>query len=163
MKKSEILATLNQSREDFLDAIEGLPDDELQQPGVAGDWSVKDLMAHMARWEGELVKLLWQARSGQQPTTIHFTQASVDDTNARWSKDFAGRSLEQVLDDFHGVRNQTIRRVEAFSDKELNDPQAFSWAKGFPLWRWIGSDSFEHEAEHTAQVREWLAGRAEKN
>ena len=160
MKKSEILTALDETREKFLDSIDGLTDEQLQEPGITGEWSVKDLMAHMARWEAELVKLLWQARGGQRPTTFHFTQTSVDDTNARWSREFNSLSLEQVLDDFHGVRTQTLRRVEALNDKDLTDPHAFPWAKGFPLWKWIASDSYEHEAEHTAQIREWLSSQA---
>ena len=155
MNKEAILTSLEVSREDFLDAIEGLSDEILLQPGVVGEWSIKDLLIHLTRWEAELVKLLWQARQGKSPSSVHFSEVAVDAMNDRWYQESSTRSLEVALEDFHGVRNQTIRRVEEFTDKELSDPKSFPWLEDTPLWQWIATDSFEHEAEHAAQVRAW--------
>ena len=155
MNKEAILAALETSREDFLDSIEGLSDDRLQQPGVVGDWSIKDLMIHLTRWEAELVKLLWQARQGKSPSSAHFSSIAVDEINDRWFQESHNRSFDLALEDFHGIRNQTIRRVEEFSDKELTDPKRYAWLKEVPLWQWIAGDSFEHETEHTAQILTW--------
>lgn len=159
MKKSELLNTLEASREQFLDLIEGLSDEELQQPGVSGEWTIKDILVHLSRWEGELIKLLWQARQGRTPTSIHFGKADVDETNARWYQDARTRPLERALEDFHSVRNQTSLRVEGFSEQDLNDPHRFPWLDGKPLWEWIEGDSFGHEAEHAETIRAWLDSR----
>lgn len=155
MTQDEILDRLEDERENFLAAIDGLSDAQLEQPGVVGDWSVKDLMFHLTMWEAELVKLLWQAAQGVQPTTVHFSKMSVDERNVTWSAQSKDRTLEQVIDDFAGVRKQTSRRVAAFKDKDLNDPQRYPWLKGYPLWTWIAEDSFKHEAEHIAQILQW--------
>jgi hypothetical protein len=155
MNKEAILKELETSQEDFLDAIEGLSEERLQQPGVVGEWSIKDLLVHLTRWEAELVKLLWQAKQGKSPSTAHFSNVAVDEMNERWFQESRPRSLEVALEDFHGVRNQTIRRVEDFNDKELTDPKRYPWLKDTPLWQWIAGDTFEHEAEHTDQIRTW--------
>jgi hypothetical protein len=155
MNKNDILTQLEESREKFLDNLEGLSVDQWIVPGVVGEWSIKDILSHLSRWEAELVKLLWQARQGQHPTTMQFTQTNVDETNNIWFNESRTRSLERVLDDFHTVRNQTILRVEGFSDKELTDPKKFSWLASRPLWEWVASDSFEHEAEHAPQIVDW--------
>lgn len=157
MNKAEILTALEAGREDFLELIEDLSEEEMEQPRVVEDWSVKDILAHLARWEAELVRLLWQARQGEKPTTIHFTSVKIDEINARWYAESKERPLERVLEDFHGVRNQTIRRVETFSNKDLTDPNRFPWLGGEPLTKWIAGDSFEHEAEHAAHIRGWRA------
>ena len=155
MTQDEILDALEDQREAFLDAIDGLSDEQLEQPGVVGDWSVKDIMFHLTLWEAELIKLLWQAAQGVQPTTEHFSQTPVDELNASWSLQAHNRSLEQVIDDFAGVRKQTSRRLGAFKDKDLDDPQRYPWLENSPLWEWIAGDSFKHEAEHTDQIRQW--------
>ena len=155
MNKEAILTSLEISREDFLDAIEGLSDEILLQPGVVGEWSIKDLLIHLTRWEAELVKLLWQARQGKSPSTLHFSKVAVDEINDRWYQESRTRPLEVALEDFHGVRNQTIRRVEEFTDKEFTDPKHYPWLNDTPLWQWIAGDSFEHEEEHAAQIRTW--------
>jgi len=153
MTKDEILEALEDEREKFLDAIEGLSDEALQEPGMVGEWSVKDVVSHLIAWEAELVKLLWQAKQGIDPGSAHFGSKSVDELNAAWYTEFQARPLEQVQADFQAVRRQTERRVEAFSDNDLNDPGRYPWLKGHPLWEWVAGDSFEHEAEHTAQIR----------
>ena len=159
MNKDEILDALEDGREQFLDAIEGLPDEALLEAGVIEDWSIKDMLFHMSMWEAELIKLLWQVSHGEKPTTMHFTQVDVDATNAAWLELSNARPLERVLDDFEAVRKQTARRVEAFEDKDLEDPKRYAWLSERPLWEWIASDSFEHEAEHAEQVRKWRATR----
>jgi hypothetical protein len=155
MKKNEILTALDGSREALLDALEGLSEEDMLQPGVVGEWSVKDILAHLTRWEAELVKLLWQAASGQKPTSIHFSKQIVDETNARWYKESKPRDLERVLEDFHSVRNQTVRRVEDLPARAFEDPEHYPWLEGEALWKWIANDSFDHEAEHTAQILAW--------
>lgn len=155
MNKNELLKALDEGRENFLEAIENLDDEHLHLPGVTGEWSVKDLLAHLSRWESELVKLLWQLGQGQRPTTVQFSHEGMDAINARWQDAAHERPLEQVLEDFHAVRTQTIRRVEDFSDQELGLPGRYRWLKGKALWEWVASDSFEHENEHAAEIRAW--------
>lgn len=159
MTKDDVVDALEDSHEQFLDALEGLSDEQMQEPGVVGGWSVKDLVSHLSAWEAELVKLLWQVQQGQRPSSAQFSSTPVDELNALWHEETAGRDLERALADFHAVRKQTIRRVESFSDRDLNDPQRYAWAKGQPLYKIIGDDSFEHEAEHVQQIQEWRAGR----
>ena len=159
MTKTEILAKLEEGREQFLDAIEGLSENDLQQPGVVGEWSVKDILVHLARWETELVKLLWQASQGQKPTGALVSSESVDELNARWYQESRARPLRLALEDFHGVRTQTMRRVEELPEKAFNDLHYYRWLDNQPLWEWIAGDSFDHEAEHEAQIRAWRAER----
>ena len=155
MNKKEILEQLEIEQERFLDALEGLSDEDLERSGVIGEWSIKDILIHISRWEAELVKLLFQARQGQKPTSMHFTQVEVDRTNQVWFEESRLRPLRTALEDFHAVRNQTILRVEGFSERDLTDPNHYKWAGHRALVEWIASDSFEHEAEHRAQILAW--------
>jgi hypothetical protein len=159
MNKAEILASLDRRREELLDAIDGLSEEDLLESGVVGEWSVKDLLAHISAWEAELIKLLWQVQQGQKPSSAHFSNKSVDELNAIWHQESFSRPLDRVMADFQAVRRQTARRVEVFSDNELNDNKLYPWLKGQPLWEWVAGDSYEHEAEHTAQILEWRARR----
>lgn len=155
MIKSEIITALIESRKKLLKLIEEIPVKQMEAPGVIDNWSVKDILVHLTRWEAELVKLLWQVEQGSTPTTAHFDPDSVDEINERWFKASKARQLQIVMQDFLGVRDQTIRRVESLSNDILNDSRSFPWLDGQPLWQWIAEDSFEHEAEHEAQIRAW--------
>lgn len=155
MNKDEILDALEDAREKLIDATDGLSDEQMQEPGVVGDWSIKDMLYHISLWEAEMVRLLWQVSHGEKPSTVHMTGRSVDEINAQWYAQGKERPLERVLDDFAAVRKQTIRRVEALEDDALNDAQRYAWAKGRALWEWIAGDSFEHDDEHAGEIAAW--------
>lgn len=155
MNKKELVEALEDSHERILEAIEGLSPEAMLEPGVVGEWSVKDVLAHLSRWEAEVVKLLWQARQEIPPTTLLNEQIPDDEVNARWHAEDKARSLERILEDFHGVRNQTIRRLDYFTDKDLDDPKRYPWLGGQPLWEWVAGDTFEHDVEHLDQLRLW--------
>ena len=159
MTQDEILDSLEDEREKLLEAIEGLSDEQMIEPSLGGGWSVKDVLHHLAMWEAEIVKLLWQASQGTKPTTIHFAHADIDQVNATWQASGKDRPLELVTGDFSGARKKTARRVESFRDQDLNDPQRYPWLKSTPLWKWIAEDSFNHDAEHAEQIRKWRAER----
>lgn len=155
MTKDELINALEEGRETFLEAIEGLSDETMQLPGAVGSWSVKDVLSHLSRWEAELIKQLWQLSQGQRPTTVHFSGMSDEEINARWYSEGRDRELERVLEDFHGVRTQTIRRVEGFTEKDLLEIGRYRWLGKTPLWQVVAESTFEHEAEHAAEIRRW--------
>lgn len=160
VQKEQILRELRESRAEFLDAIEGLDESEIMEPGVVGEWSIKDLLAHLNRWEGELVTMLWQVKEGRFPDRPEISgQDQIDEINRRWYLESRDRPLDMIESDFRALRPQTIRRVEAFSTEELNDPDFHKALRGEPLWRWIEVDTFEHEREHAEQVRRWRTSR----
>ena len=49
----------------------------------------------------------------------------------RWKA--RARTYDQIWDDFQAVRKQTIRRLSAFNDKDLNDPAALPLVKRPPV------------------------------
>jgi uncharacterized protein (TIGR03083 family) len=155
VSKSEIRKALEDSRKKLLDAIDGLSEEEMQMPTLADDWSVKDVLVHLTMWEAELVKLLWQTSQGMKPNTAHFFRESIDEINAMWFESNLARSLDRVMEDFHGVRRQTLRRLENFTDDEINDSARYRWLIGLSLGEKIARSTYKHETEHEQQIRSW--------
>lgn len=169
MEKSELLELLEESRAELLALLETVPDAALTEPGVLpaenppGDWSIKDILAHLTFWEGQIVALLFQARQGDAPKTAHFSQETVDQINQRMRAVNQDRLLERVWEDWLAVRKQTLRRVDEWSDAELNDAHLFPWLKNTALFEWVLSDTVEHEDEHAANISDWLDRREARN
>jgi hypothetical protein len=157
MDKSKLLQVMEESRETLLSYLEQLDEKHLLTPGTINNWSVKDLLVHLTLWEAHLVTLLFQVRRGQKPNTIHFSNQSDDEINARWQVENQDRDLELVLDDFYGVRPQTIRRVREFSERDLFAVDRYPWAKGHALWEWIAGSSYEHEQEHLPDLQHYVS------
>jgi hypothetical protein len=159
MNKDDLLDALEDEREKLIDALEDIPEEAMLEPGVAGEWSVKDILAHLNAWEAELIRLLWHIRQGKRPAFPQVQASEVDERNRVYYEQSRDRPLERILADFEGIRIQTIRRVEAFSDQELTDPARFTWLKGRALWERIAEDSYAHDAEHAADILAWRARR----
>jgi hypothetical protein len=157
MTKTELLENIRASRQKLVEVFEAVPIERRDEPGVTGDWSAKDILVHLTYWEGQLVTLLFQLRSGTAPNTLHFSGRNVDEINAAWRAQGRSRAWEAAWSDFSGLGTQLPRRVGQFSDEELNNPRLHARLRGRPLSDWIASDSYEHEDEHRAAIEAWLS------
>jgi len=156
MNTAQLLEALEEGRENFSGLFADADDQAMLMPDLESGWTLKDILSHLTRWEAELIKLLWQIKQGQKPGTAHFSSSSIDEINAHWKLADQSRPLDRILQDYHGVRNQTIHRVESFTDQELEDPHRYPLLRGEALWEWIAEHSFNHEIEHSAQVERIL-------
>jgi len=164
VNKTELLEELEDSRQEFMELINDLPDSAMLEPGVSGSWSIKDILAHLVHWEGQTITLLFQVAHGvDRPTTVHFGKETVDELNERWNAESQSRSLDQIWNDFKSIRKQTIRRVSEFSESDLTDPSRFPWMNGVALIELINRNTFEHDEEHGDAIREWLDQRDARN
>jgi len=129
---------------DFLALASRVPAERAEEPGVCGDWSVKELVAHMAAWdwEGERHFRELHADSGaSQPYNVEaFNAAAVHERR--------GQTWEETLDELRRANMTFAASLASVStgDREA-DPRYTSW-----LGAIVG-----HYEEHTAQVRTWLA------
>lgn len=161
MDRSQLTRQLEDSRQELWELIGDLPQQDFLEPGVMDDWSLKDILAHLNRWEGLSVTLLWKLKQGQKAERLDIHgQEAIDRLNAGWYQEDKDRSLDLVLADFKGLRRQTLRRLEEFDEVDLNDPEAFDGLRGEPLWRWIAVDTFEHEREHIPPIKDWLKSKS---
>jgi len=146
----EILEKIRTARARLEAAIAGLDEEAMARPGVVGEWSVKDVLAHVTVWEAELVTALWYTTLGRRPRLADIR--NVDSWNARRYEENKDRPLDRIVADFHGVYEQLLQRVEKLTDEELNEPRRYEWLGDSPLAEWIAANSYDHEEEHAAQI-----------
>jgi hypothetical protein len=51
MNKSELLNWLQQQNRQWEAFLDQIGEERMDQGGVAGDWSIKDIIAHLAVWQ----------------------------------------------------------------------------------------------------------------
>jgi hypothetical protein len=162
MKKSELLNWLQeqyQQWEAFLDQI-GLT--RMEQPGVNGDWSMKDIVAHLTGWNRWLVaRLLAAQRSEPQPPSPWPTHLQTDDEINAWIYESnRGRSVGEVLKETHQSYQQLRAVIEDLPDTVQIEPaHHLVWVND---QRFPAGEFFDHfHDDHEPDVRAWLA-RVEK-
>ncbi|MCA9971566.1 MAG: ClbS/DfsB family four-helix bundle protein [Anaerolineales bacterium] len=156
MTKETLLAAFRRGREEFETLLSRFDDDQLLQPGVEADWSIKDVMWHITAWERTLCGWLADVSAGRVPADTTLTDADVDRMNAEF--DAAGRelALAEVQAAFAAAYPQVLEALLAVPEADLIDPERFAWRQGRPLWHMVGGNTFWHYQEHTEPIRERL-------
>ena len=160
MTKSELLNWLQgqyQNWESFLDQIGST---RMEQPGVNGDWSMKDVVAHLTVWNRWLVDRLQTAGRGEPeplpPWPAHLQ--TEDEINAWIYQDNRGRSAGEVLDETHQVFQQLLAVIESLPDdipiEHIEPAYYLVWVND---QRFPTGEFFDHfHEDHESDVRAWL-------
>lgn len=152
MTKEELLARIEAARSRLEDQLARFDDAQMLQPGVEDDWSVKDLVAHIAGWTDRLVHLLEAALRDELPDPWD----DVDRANARIYAESKDLPLPDVMNNFHTSYQRMLRAIDVLTDADLNDPHRFEWTGGSELRDTIAGDTYEHYAEHDAALEAWI-------
>jgi len=136
-----------------------LNEEQMTTPGVSGEWSIKDILAHLTAWQKCLLTDMQDATSGDEPATsaLNITGEEMDRLNEQFYQGNKARPLNEVLTDFHSTHSQMLATVQAMSEEDLTDPDRFAWTDGKPLWQFVASETYEHSLEHMGAMRRWLA------
>ena len=154
MNRQQLLKRLDDAWAALKESYAGLADSEMMVPGVVGEWSVKDILAHLTAWQSELVTALSQLDNPKRvPEIIKIDD--LDEWNEEQYRTNARRSLQAVREDFQGVHKHLLKAVEELDNDTLENVRKFPWMEGEPLWYLIAENGYWHEEEHADQVRRW--------
>jgi len=165
--KDRLLATLDAERATWEALVEEVGLERLASPGVAGDWSVKDLLGHLAAYHRFWDAQLRAAATGVPPTPRDLFDTdetprryvSVDEQNAAIHARSAPLPPAVVLATWREAVDLLRDGVAALPEADLTTPGRFPWAGDRPLAEAMAGDTYRHAAEHAAQVRSWLDHR----
>lgn len=169
MNKSELLDALQRQDQEWQTLIDQIGTARMEQPGVNGDWSIKDIVAHLTGWNIKLVNDLQAALSGEPapPPPWPAQLQTEDEINAWIFETNRGRSLRIVLDESNRVYQQILTIVQGLPKDAKLDPH-LRGERVF-LLVWVGDkyfpvgEFFDHfHDDHEPDVRAWLA-RAENH
>jgi mycothiol maleylpyruvate isomerase-like protein len=148
----DLVRDLDASRGAFIEALTNVDEDLVTVPGVMDDWSVRDLVVHVAWWSEHGADALALAAAGRGDDFGYSTE-ETDAMNARILED--GRSVSPA--------DALAREEAAFASfrarlAELDDELlALRLGNGDTVEEVVRYDGPDHYAEHTAHLRGWFA------
>jgi len=149
MDKQRLLRRLDRAWAALKESYAGLSEPRLGEPGVTGNWSVKDVLAHVTTWEGEALRHLPLILAGGRPPR-YVRYGGIDAFNAKMTEEKRGLSLSEVLrqlKDTHGHLIDFVRRT----------PEANYGNTRFR--RRLRLDTYSHYPQHAKAIREWREQR----
>jgi hypothetical protein len=157
LNKTELLRELQEEYRQWQSLLDQIGPERMEQPGVAGAWSVKDIVAHLTGWRRRTVgRVEAVARGEPEPPPPWPAHPQTDDEINAWM--YASnydRPVHEVLDESHQVFQQLVAAIESLSESTLVDLQHQPWMEGQPLR--AGTFFAHFHEEHEADLRAWLA------
>jgi uncharacterized protein (TIGR03083 family) len=152
MNRQQLLDRLDAAWAAFHQSFAGLADAELTEPGVSGDWSVKDLIAHVTWWEEEALRHLPLILAGGRPPRYATLYGGIDAFNAMQTAAHRGRPLADVLRQAEETHRRLVAYLQTVPEAQIASESRFR--------RRLRLDTYGHYPIHTAMIREWRERRA---
>jgi ketosteroid isomerase-like protein len=147
------VAILKYGQQTVLQTLAGFPETAVETPGACGDWSVKDIIAHLASYEQVLVDVL-STFGSLQPTPYlnkftepggHFNDTEVDLRKAR--------TMQGVLDEFNDAHAQVLSLATQISPEQFRQTGTLPWyGVEYALDDFLVYTFYGHKREHSAQI-----------
>ena len=134
------------------EACVGLSDDQMTEPGVMDDWSVRDILAHVTIWEEEALKHLPLIIDGGNPPRYAVVYGGIDAFNAQMLAKKRWLSLSQVRNELIETHERLVRYVASVSEEEFMRETRFR--------RRLKLDTYGHYLIHARMTQEWRVGLA---
>jgi hypothetical protein len=122
-------------------------------PGVDGNWSVKDALAHISTWERWMVSWTNSLLQGKRPETPD--PWDIEQMNAETYNRVKELPLAEVLEEFRQSYWDSLSLFESLSEEQLQTVYTDAWPMG-PLWTGIAANMNWHYKEHRADIQKWL-------
>lgn len=155
--KAALLEVIRSERARFETLLAGLTEAQMVEPGVEADWSIKDLMAHIAAWERLAMDRIQAAQTGsalQYPLIAG--DDFVDQFNAQVCQAHADQPLAEVQTEFRNAHQDFIRQIETLEESKLPQKLNFDWSGKLTFQVMISANTHWHYAEHAAAIEKWL-------
>jgi uncharacterized protein (TIGR03083 family) len=149
MKKEQLLGKIDAAWASFQESYAGLSERQLTQPGVTGDWSVKDILAHVTTWEEEALHHLPGILEGKRPPRYSVLYGGIDAFNALKTEENRRRSLAEVLARLDETHARLVAYVAAAPDEQFTTETRFR--------RRVRLDAYSHYPIHTRAILAWRA------
>lgn len=142
----------------FLDT---LTPDEWESAGTVGDWSVKDVLAHLAEWHQMVLHWYRSGIKGETPTVPApgYTWRTLPDLNQAIFEKHRDRTLDDVKKWFYNSDKETVETVKSISEEELFTRGLYPWMNKNALAAYFTANLSSH---YTWALKEMRRGITKK-
>ena|SRR5215468_7329155 len=154
MGRQQVLKQLAKAWESFNESYAGLSEAQLQEPGVTGKWSVRDIVAHVTTWEEEALKYLPLILEGKRPPLYSHQYGGIDAFNALMTERKKDLSLAEVLQQQDEKHNRLLDYLDGVPEENFASEGRFR--------RRLRADTYSHYPKHAKAILRWREQQKER-
>jgi hypothetical protein len=155
MDRLKLLDLIRAEHDFLMRTLAALTDAQMVQPVAPGEWSVKDILAHITFWEQQYLSWLAAAARGESPDRPPYSlsEADVNAINERAYLAARDRPLPDVLAAFLRSYEQILAHAADLSEEVLFTPGYYDWLGSLAISQILADNTLGHYAEHAEQIR----------
>lgn len=137
----------SQEEYDALDAfLAKLDPQQMTEPGMLGEWSVKDVLAHLYEWQQMFFRWYGTGLRGETPVTPAegFKWNQLPALNQQIYEKYREIPLDQAMELFRESHQKMMALIESLSHEQIFTPGFFPWTKASPLVSYIHPNTGSH-------------------
>jgi hypothetical protein len=139
----------------LLNAFDGLPEADWHTPGVCGVWSVKDIIAHLASYEGFLVEVLYDLLDQNQPKPLMESMVSrgpmgFNDYEVGLRQD---QPVNTVLNEYNNAYAEVLALIDRVPVVKRRQAGVLPWyGAEYDFEDYIVYSFYGHKREHGGEI-----------
>jgi hypothetical protein len=147
MDRAQLLKRVDTAWQALLASYAGLSEAEMTAPGAVGDWSIKDIIAHVTWWEEEALTHLPVILAGGRPARYSVTYGGIDAFNALMVERKRDLALAEVLRERDATHRRLIDFIHTVPEEQFFRETRFR--------RRLRLDTYGHYRLHAEVIRAW--------
>ncbi len=160
--KQELLTDIRESHDLLCEMLQKIHKSRYRESGVWGDdWTVSDLIAHLAEWQFMFLGWYEEGLKGEtppMPAPGYKWNEMARLNRAIWEK-HRSRSVSAVRADFDAGYQRIIELVEEVSPDRLLSPGHFNWTGKHSLATYLGPNTASHYRFAMKVLKRWQKPR----
>ena len=146
MSKNDLLREMDAGFAALLDAVDGLYEEQMTRVWY-GDWSARDILAHVAGWHREEIAMLERMARGERPVPESADYTDDDAWNARFVAKWRAASAGEVLAELKATKEAYVAAASRLPEERFEE--------GRTARRLVQQGCIEHYREHADEIRAW--------
>lgn len=144
--KSLVLSESQKEREALDEFLSMLSPEQMTEPGMLGEWSVKDVLAHLYEWEQMVLGWLAASQRGESPhvPAEGYKWSQLPALNEEIRSKHSNRPLDEMLTMYHDSYKQIMETIESIPEDEMFTPGLHPWMNKNTLGAYFVSATSSH-------------------
>lgn len=142
------------NRERLLASIEGLSEEEMLEPGVCGDWSVRDILAHVAAWDRETTAMFEAMLQGERHYFLDLDEDGIEQFNQDRHVAAADLPVADAVAELSASRKALIDLIKGVDNAKLFAPAPGDEHADMSIAACL-STQIAHDEEHAEMIEAW--------
>lgn len=160
--KDHILAALREEFEQWLDLLGSLSEEQWSTHMSAGQWSIKDVLAHLYVWQQRTLARSEAARLDLLPELPEWevlgdpdAEGMADQVNAWIYSIYHNQSWSWIYQLWRDNFQKGLESASAIHERDLLDGGRYAWLNGTSMAMVLVA-SYDHHQEHLEKITAWL-------